>query len=142
MPPIQKKIFFLVNILLAIVFAALAIRMLMANTSESCNPDSVAAKIPFFAYTTGGSILLWMGCFLFSRQQEWLAFIALLLQILPMMALKSAICCHESYGNVPLWLAGTLIVGFLSYSILFVGKAIIPSLICIVLVIYFFLTSN
>ena len=114
----------------------------MANTSESCNPDSVAAIIPFFAYTTGGSILLWMGCFLFSRQQEWLAFIALLLQILPMMALNSAICCHESYGNVPMWLAGTLIVGFLSYSILFVGKAIIPSLICIVLVIYFFLTSN
>ena len=142
MPPIQKKIFFSVNILLAIVFAALAIRMFMANTSESCNPDSVAAIIPFFAYTTGGSILLWIGCFLFSRQQEWLAFIALLLQILPMMALNSAICCHESYGNVPMWLAGTLIVGFLSYSILFVGKAIIPSLICIVLVIYFFLTSN
>ena len=61
---------------------------------------------------------------------------------LPMMALKSAICCHESYGNVPTWMAAALIAGFLSYSLLFVGQAIIPSLACVALVIYLFLTTG
>lgn len=48
MPPIQRKIFFVINILLATFFAALVIRMLMANTSESCSSDIVAADISFF----------------------------------------------------------------------------------------------
>lgn len=124
MPPFAKKIFFAVSILLAIVFAALSIRMLLADPSESCSSDSVA------------------GSFLFSRLREWLAFIALFLQIAPMSALNSSICCHESYGNVPTWMAAALIAGFLSYSLLFVGRAIIPSLACVALVIYLFLTTG
>ena len=142
MPLLPKKIFFAVSSLLAIVFAALSIRMLFADPSESCSSDSVAGGILTFACITGISILLWTGCFLFSRLREWLAFIALFLQIAPMSALNSSICCHESYGNVPTWMAAALIAGFLSYSLLFVGRAIIPSLACVALVIYLFLTTG
>ena len=142
MPPFAKKIFFAVSILLAIVFAALSIRMLLGAPSESCSSDSVAGGIMTFAYITGISILIWAGSFLFSRLREWLAFIALFLQIAPMSALYSSICCHESYGNVPTWMAAALIAGFLSYSLLFVGRAIIPSQACVALVIYLFLTTG
>ena len=45
MGPIQGKIFYVVTILLAIVFSALAIQMLMADPSESCSSESVAGVI-------------------------------------------------------------------------------------------------
>jgi hypothetical protein len=142
MGPVSKKIFFVVSTLLAIVFAALAIRMNLADTKESCSPESVASIIPFFTYTTAGSILLWAASFLLPRQREWLAFLALLLLIWPMGGLNSSICCHESYGTVPEWAAGTLIVGFLSYSLLFISRAAYASLASIALVIYMFILSS
>ena len=142
MGPVSKKIFFVVSTLLAIVFAALAIRMNLADTKESCSPESVASIIPFFTYTTAGSILLWAASFQFPRLREWLAFLALLLLIWPMGSLNSFICCHESYGNVPVWAAGALIVGFLSYSLLFVSRAAYASLVSIGLVIYMFIFSS
>jgi hypothetical protein len=43
---------------------------------------------------------------------------------------------------VPEWAAGTLIVGFLSYSLLFISRAAYTSLASIALVIYMFILSS
>ena len=142
MGPVSKKIFFVVSTLLAIVFAALAIRMNLADTKESCSPESVASIIPFFTYTTAGSILLWAASFQFPRLREWLALLALVILIWPMGALNSAICCHESYGTVPEWAAGALIFGFMSYSPLFGNRTAVASLAGIGLVIFMFIISS
>ena len=44
--------------------------------------------------------------------------------------------------DVPVWGAGALIVGFLSYSLLFVSRAAYASLVSIGLVIYMFIFSS
>ena len=142
MSPLPRKIFFIVTILLAVIFTSLNIQMLLADTGESCFPESVDKAREFLTRATGGSLLLWTGSFLLPRLREWLALCALLLLLLPMAALNSTICCHESYGNVPLWAALSLTGGFLSYSLLFVGRAFIPSLAGIILVIYLFFSTN
>jgi hypothetical protein len=141
MGPIQGKIFYVVTILLAIVFSALAILMLMADPSESCSSESVAGVIPGFACITGVSILLWTASCLLPRLREWLALLALAILILPMAQLHSTICCHESYGNVPVWAAGALLFGFMGYSPLFGNRAAVASLAGIGLVIYMFFST-
>ena len=142
MGAVSGKIFLGVTILVAAVFAALAIQMNLADTRESCSSESVASAIPLFTYATGGSILLWSASLLFPRLREWLALLALVILIWPMGALNSAICCHESYGTVPEWAAGALIFGFMSYSPLFGNRTAVASLAGIGLVIFMFIISS
>jgi hypothetical protein len=139
MSPIAKKIFLAVSVLVTCSLIALTVQFVMANPRESCSSESVAAwqeELPWFMVT---AVLLWAGCFCLSRLQQWLALAALLVCTLPLAGLSGAICCHESYGDVPFYWGLVLMVGWLSYLLLFTGKAFYAVLSVALLLLALFL---
>lgn len=98
---LSQNIFRRVTIPVASVLIALTVQFVLADPRESCSYESVAAWqeiLPWFMVT---AVLLWAGCFCLPRLQQWLALAALLVCTLPLAGLNGAICCHESYGDVP-----------------------------------------
>ena len=139
MSPIAKKIFLAVSVLVTCSLIALTVQFVMANPRESCSSESVAAwqeELPWFMVT---AVLLWAGCFCLPRLQQWLALVALLVCTLPLAGLSGAICCHESYGDVPFYWGLVLMVGWLSYLLLFTGKAFYAVLSVALLLLALFL---
>lgn len=139
MSPIAKKIFRAVSVLVTCSLIALTVQFVMANPRESCSSESVAAWqeiLPWFMVT---AVLLWAGCFCLPRLQQWLALAALLVCTLPLAGLSGAICCHESYGDVPFYWGLVLMVGWLSYLLLFTGKAFYAVLSVALLLLALFL---
>lgn len=139
MSPIAKKIFRAVSVLVTCSLIALTLQFVLANPRESCSSESVAAWqeiLPWFMVT---AVLLWAGCFCLPRLQQWLALAALLVCTLPLAGLNGAICCHESYGDVPFYWGLVLMVGWLSYLLLFTGKAFYAVLSVALLLLALFL---
>ena len=136
---LSQNIFRSVTILVASVLIALTVQFVLADPYESCSSESVAAWqeiLPWFMVT---AVLLWAGCFCLPRLQQWLALAALLVCTLPLAGLNGSICCHESYGDVPFYWGLVLMVGWLSYLLLFTGKAFYAVLSAALLLLALFL---
>lgn len=136
---LSQNIFRGVTILVACVLIVLTVQFVLADPHESCSSESVAAWqeiLPWFMVT---AVLLWAGCFCLPRLQQWLALAALLVCTLPLAGLNGSICCHESYGDVPFYWGLVLMVGWLSYLLLFTGKAFYAVLSAALLLLALFL---
>ncbi|MDO5463398.1 MAG: hypothetical protein Q4F40_00550 [Akkermansia sp.] len=136
---LSQNIFRGVTILVASVLIALTVQFVLADPYESCSSESVAAWqeiLPWFMVT---AVLLWAGGFCLPRLQQWLALAALLVCTLPLAGLNGAICGHESYGDVPFYWWLVLMVGWLSYLLLFTGKAFYAVLSVALLLLALFL---
>lgn len=127
--PIARRIFFGVNLLLALAFVALTVQLLLGNPRESCDAESVAELMQVIPYFTGTGLLLWAGSMKWPRLRHCLALAAMVVLTLMIPPLHSSICCHESYGDVPFYWGIVLLCGYLSYTCLFTGKwffAVLP----------------
>lgn len=137
MQPVPRKIFYGVTLVTACALITLSAQFVLANPRESCNSEGVALWQEILLWWMIAPLLLWIGCFLLPRAQQWLAIAALLLCTLPEIGLRGSICCHESYGEVPQYWAMALLVGYMSYLFLFTGKAFYVHLFCTALALLF-----
>ena len=102
----------ILSILLFLVVSVQVILLQFVNTNESCNPENVKSSIQ-------QSLVLWLIslpffiAFLLNKRVRYKMLFLMIVCIifwLSFLSLFSTICCHESYGNAPVYMGCCLLL--------------------------------
>lgn len=106
----MPRFFRICGSLLLAVFLGLSIHLQVVDVNESCNAEGLAdGRGAVLWYSVAAAALFAAGVRLPRRGSLFLVAAGILLA-LPAFTLFSFICCHESYGNYPVYWLGCLIL--------------------------------
>lgn len=96
--------------LLLAVFLGLSIHLQVVDVNESCSAEALASGRGAVLWYSVAAAAVFVAGVLLPRRGSLFLVAAGILLILPSLTLFSCICCHESYGNYPVYWVGGLIL--------------------------------